>query len=324
MLRDLRRQRYTRVVGSSGTLSTLAAMARELRGEAPAERPQSPLSRPELSTLLKRLCRGRTSAERAGLPGMDPRRADVIVGGALIVDEVFRGAGVRVVSVSDMALREGILVDELQRRAHRMGRRRLQNGRLASVEELAGNFHTDEKHGLQVARLALQIFDATQRLHRMGDAEREYLEVASRLHEAGFFISHAGHHRHSYYLIRNSDLLGFTENEKEIIALTARYHRKGPPRIRHEGFCDLELDERLTVTRLASILRIADGLDRSHRSAVKDIACKLTRGRLVLKLKRARAAQLDLEVWGASRKADLFEEVFGRRVEFAVSGARSR
>ena len=168
--------------------------------------------------------------------------------------------------------------------------------------------------------LALSIFDQTSALHKLGSLEREYLEAASILHEAGCFVSHSQHHRHSYYLIRNSELLGFTENEKEIIANIARYHRKSHPKQKHEAFAKLNAIEQIIVKKLASILRIADGLDRTHASAVKNVKCIPNNGELNIILEKSGANNggLELEIWGAESKKTLFEETYGVKVKFKV------
>ena len=147
--------------------------------------------------------------------------------------------------------------------------------------------------------------------------ERVYLEAAALLHEVGLFVSHAQHHRHSYYLIRNSELLGFTENEKEIIANVARYHRKSHPKMRHEGFAKLNADERDVVVKLAAILRIADGLDRTHFSVIKSLRCRRTRSTVHFHLRRSNRAKIELEVWGANRKKELFEKAFHVKARFS-------
>jgi exopolyphosphatase/guanosine-5'-triphosphate,3'-diphosphate pyrophosphatase len=148
-------------------------------------------------------------------------------------------------------------------------------------------------------------------------AHRVYLEAAALLHEVGLFVSHAQHHRHSYYLIRNAELLGFTENEKEIIANIARYHRKSHPKMRHEGFGKMSSEDRDIVMKLAAILRIADGLDRTHLSAIKSVRCSRSRSKVQFKLRRASGAKIELEVWGANRKKELFEKAFRVKANFS-------
>jgi exopolyphosphatase / guanosine-5'-triphosphate,3'-diphosphate pyrophosphatase len=156
----------------------------------------------------------------------------------------------------------------------------------------------------------------------MGTEEREYLEAAALLHEVGLFVSHAQHHRHSYYLIRNSELLGYTENEKEIIANIARYHRKSHPKIKHEGFRRLIPDDQKTTAKLASILRIADGLDRTHSSAITDLRCRISGRKVNVILRRSNKSPIELEVWGAERKKKLFEETLRAKIRFGASRRR--
>jgi exopolyphosphatase/guanosine-5'-triphosphate,3'-diphosphate pyrophosphatase len=156
-------------------------------------------------------------------------------------------------------------------------------------------------------------------MHGLGDAEREYLEAAAILHEVGLFVSHTQHHRHSYYLIRNADILGFTENEKEIVANVARYHRKSHPKEKHEGFRLLTSEDQDVVTRLAAILRIADGLDRNHASMVRRVSVRRS-GRSVRMMLTPRGKRSpDLEIWGSERKKQLFEETFGVNVRILAA-----
>jgi exopolyphosphatase/guanosine-5'-triphosphate,3'-diphosphate pyrophosphatase len=182
------------------------------------------------------------------------------------------------------------------------------------------NFSFEKQHSSHVTVLALRIFDETQGLHGLLPIHRELLEYSALLHDIGLFVSHSQHHRHTFYLIRNSELLGFTENEKAIMANVARYHRKSHPKLKHEGFMELSPEDRDAVIRLASLLRIADGLDRSHTSAVRDLSVEKKAGRLVFILKPRRHASASLEIWGAERKKQLFEETFKVKVSFTLAG----
>ena len=151
----------------------------------------------------------------------------------------------------------------------------------------------------------------------------QYLESAALLHEIGLFISHDQHHRHSYYLIRNAELYGYSENEKEIIALVARYHRKSHPKLKHEGFGTLSPETQHLISVLSGILRIADGLDRTHSSLIRSIKVS-KKGKIILFRLGARkkSADIDLELWGAKRKSTLFEEQFKSPVHFTVAAKR--
>ncbi len=168
--------------------------------------------------------------------------------------------------VSEYALREGIIFDTIEKKHIRMNEHRFDDIRYGSVMHLAESLGYEEDHSLHVSKLALRIFDQTKKLHHLGNTEREFLEASAILHEVGLFISHAQHHRHSYYLIRNAELLGFTENEKEIIANVARYHRKSHPKDKHEGFRNLTSDEQEVVVNLPPFfVSLTDWTGRTRR-----------------------------------------------------------
>jgi exopolyphosphatase/guanosine-5'-triphosphate,3'-diphosphate pyrophosphatase len=270
------------------------------------------------------LCVKETPEERLAIEGLDPARSDIITAGALILRQSFRELGLKTMRVSEYALREGILYDTLEKRQNGHESDHLKNIRFNSILNLSETFNNEIRHGRQVAKLALAIFDQTSAAHELGGREREFLEAAALLHEIGLFVSHDQHHRHSYYIVRNAELMGFTEDEKEIIANIARYHRKSHPKLKHEGYATLSEDDQETVKTLAGILRIADGLDRSHRSKIS--AVKVTRrGDLLrLDLTAKRTMNVDLEMWGAELKKGLFEEVFDVRVRSRLLGPRKK
>jgi exopolyphosphatase/guanosine-5'-triphosphate,3'-diphosphate pyrophosphatase len=262
------------------------------------------------------LLKAKTTRQLAEIPGMEPSRADIVVAGALIVEQIFAELQLSSLTVSDYALREGILVDSIEKLHLPGGVDYLHNIRENSVLHLAETFHYEKQHSQHVAKLAVKLFNCTKHVHGLGTQELEYLEAAAILHDIGFFISHAQHHRHSYYLIRNSELLGFTENEKEIIANVARYHRKSHPKTKHEAFVHLSNDEQQIIKVLASILRVADGLDRSHMSLIEDITVRFEKRRIVLMLNKRDRRKTELEIWSAGRKKLLMEEIFERPIEF--------
>ena len=165
--------------------------------------------------------------------------------------------------------------------------------------------------------LCLRLFDDLHALHRFGDRERELLEAAALLHDVGYHIAADQHHKHSEYIIRNSAMPGFTNDEAEIIANIARYHRKSHPKKKHPSFIALSADEQRLVRVLSAILRIGEGLDRRQQQVVQTIRVNISSGMLDIYLV-APTSVPDIELWGAERRKELMEETFGRKVRLLV------
>ncbi len=317
--RALKRYPFETVIGSSGTINNIAGIIKAKRGESD----EAPINnftftKDELKDVIEELLDAKTIKQRAKIPGLDPARADIIVGGVLIVEQIFKELDIKELTVSEYALREGIVYDTMEKKYMSKKAGHLDDIRYKSVLHIAENFKIEKEHAMSVTQMALKIFDQTHQLeiHSLGASEREYLEAAAMLHEVGCFVSHSQHHRHSYYLIRNSELLGYTENEKEIIANVARYHRKSHPKAKHPDYAKLSTEDQLIVRKLASILRVADGLDRSHNSSIKELICNRTNGTLDIHLKANKGKPLEMEIWAAEQKKKLFEETFGLEVKF--------
>jgi exopolyphosphatase / guanosine-5'-triphosphate,3'-diphosphate pyrophosphatase len=305
-------------VGSSGTIQALAAMAAaRADGTPPRTVGNRPLRREELEAVVADLLGAPTVEARAGLPGLDAGRADIIVAGALILEGVLEAFGVEELLVSDHALREGVLLDTWQRR-HGGSLHHLSDLRRRSVVDLLRVMDDDPEHAEHVARLALQLFDGTAARHGLGDEAREVLEAASLLCNVGLFLSHAQHHKHSWYVIRETDrLTGFTDQEKERIALVARYHRKSDPKAKHPEFAALDEGDQHLVRNLAGILRVAIGLDRNHAGRVDHVEVLDEGGRLVVVACPAPGADTALERYAATTRSRLLEEALGVAIEVA-------
>jgi exopolyphosphatase/guanosine-5'-triphosphate,3'-diphosphate pyrophosphatase len=318
-IRGLENFGYECAVGSSGTIVNIANIIRIKRGEDPDSRLNNfTFTKDELEEVTNEILGTKTIKERVKINGLDPERADIIPAGVIILRQIFKELKIKEMVVSEFALREGIIYDTIEKEMNIPGGSYIHDLRTKSVLHLAENYAYEKEHAGHTAQLALKLFDQTTKLHNLGLKEREYLEAAAVLHEIGSFVSHSQHHRHSYYLIRNSELLGFTENEKEIIANIARYHRKSHPKPKHAEFVKLLPEDQLIVRKLASILRIADGLDRTHNSAVTDIDCIMNEKDLTIRLAGRNSSPLDLEIWGGEMKKGLFEETFDVIVKFEV------
>ena len=244
---------------------------------------------------------------------------DIITAGAIILEQIVQALKIKSMTISEYSLREGVILDSIEKLHRKQPVSHLHNIRRSSVLHAAESYHYEKNHASHVALLALQLFDQTTSIHRLNGEAREYLEAAALLHEIGLFISHAQHHRHSYYLIRNSELLGFTENEKEIIANIARYHRKSHPKIKHEGYNILSAEDQRTVSVLAAILRVADGLDRSHSALVRKIRTRVSKGTLFIHVRGTGRVRPEMELWGAERKKQLLQEMLRKRVLFTIA-----
>ncbi len=317
IVRDIDKYKYHAAVGSSGTIASLARIIRSTNGDNIGGSVNNySFTKDELFDAVDRIVSARTLSERKKIDGMDPSRADIITAGAIILEQTFSELSIEEMVVSESALREGILFDSIGKAFSWKISSYLHDIRMNNIIHLAETFNVEYGHAKHVSKLALEIFDKTNDLHHFTEREKEFLEAAALLHETGLFVSHAQHHRHSYYLIRNAELPGFTENEKEIIANIARYHRKSHPKLKHDEFQTLSSEEQNIVTKLAAILRIADGLDRTHSAVISGIECRKYGDHLRFHLIHRKTKNIEMELWGAERKKGLFEQTFHKKIKF--------
>ncbi len=311
---EINKLKPIRAIGSSGTLENLALMCMSGHGNGDAHR--RVIDRAELDRVVNALLES-SSKERAQMAGLDEGRRDQILAGAVLVNELFRRLKLRRMQVSPSALREGILVDYLSKHLPDFAiRQQIPDPRRRSVIALARRCAWHKSHSEQVARLTLQLFDATRSLHGFGVPERELIEFAALLHDIGWHIGRTGHHKHSMYLIQNGDLKDFTPEEIAVIANIARYHRKSPPKQKHPSYAKLSPRGKKIVNVGSALLRVADGLDRSHANVVREIKCRV--GAKEIKCIVSSRWDAQLELWGAGRKRELFERIFDRSLEFEV------
>jgi exopolyphosphatase/guanosine-5'-triphosphate,3'-diphosphate pyrophosphatase len=240
-------------------------------------------------------------------------RADVILPAAMVYFHLARTAGVETILVPGIGVKEGLLLDLADDLISHSSRELRQEQQLTKAAvSLGRRFMFDEAHGRQVARLALSLFDQLQELHGLGEADRRLLLAAAILHDAGGFISKKGHHKHSLYLLSRSELPGLSPTEMLMVANVARYHRKDVPRPTHPEFMRLSELNRDRTTRLAAILRVADGLDRAHLQHVEGVQAipETKEVKLVLDCD----GDCLLERWALGQKKSLFEKVFDRAI----------
>jgi exopolyphosphatase / guanosine-5'-triphosphate,3'-diphosphate pyrophosphatase len=305
------------LLGSGGTMTSIAARAMAMRKEGYGSIHGYEVLRSEVVHLLDMLLR-KDVKERKLIPGLPPDRADIIVAGVTVVDELMELFKANFLKINERGIREGLILKGLKKRHLLPVESQPKNWR-DSVLEFARSCHHDEEHSLQVARLALEIFDAVASPFGLDDKERQMVEAAALVHDVGYFISYAGHHKHTYHLVRHADLFGFTPREREIIAHVARYHRKSLPKMKHESFARLSSPDRLLVRRLGGILRLADGLDRRRNCRVTALDCSLSPATFMVSLEGG--GDVSVELFGGKLKGDLFEEAFGRKLVLVAAQA---
>jgi exopolyphosphatase / guanosine-5'-triphosphate,3'-diphosphate pyrophosphatase len=301
------------VYGSSGSIHALASVAYWLEHERELEQINGHvLTLKALSRLVRQL-KGMTTAEREQLRGLDAKRAEIIVPGALLLEHVLEEIQADSITLSDYGVREGLVSDYIHRHAQEISIfSRIEDLRLRSVFQCLSRFGADLHHPRHVAKLSLELFDGFADDHELGQEAREVLYFAALLHDIGAAIGYTGHGEHSYYIVQNANLRGFTADELKLIANVARYHGKGKPSKRHANFSALSKKERTLVRWLSAILRIAERLDRSHYQLVRSVR---TSGRRHKRIRVEAGREAQLEIWAARQRTDLLARLLGRPVE---------
>jgi exopolyphosphatase / guanosine-5'-triphosphate,3'-diphosphate pyrophosphatase len=289
-------------VGTGGNIETLG----DLRASFLRQGQNSAVTDDELDVLLKKL-QGMTYEQRIQELGLRPDRADVIVPASAVLQKIVRIAGVKEVVIPHVGLKDGLLIDMIQ---ELFGEKRplRRDQVLASAIQLGRKYMFDEQHGTTVARYAARLFDETRALHNLGMEFRLLLEVAALLHDIGSFVNSIDHHKHTYYLLSVSPLIGLTQSQLAIVANVARYHRKSMPKPQHDGYRALSSKERVVVAKLSALLRLADAMDNEHASKVESFSVEYKKPKLTLRLRGE--GDLLLEKWALVKKAPMFEDVF--------------
>jgi exopolyphosphatase/guanosine-5'-triphosphate,3'-diphosphate pyrophosphatase len=313
------RSGFDRVIGTSGTILSLGAVAAAAEGRASG----APLRNRRIA--VKQLHRARKNLvslsldKRLRVPGLEPRRADLAVAGAILLDEIMSRLRANEITLCDLSLREGLVLDYIARHRKQIAQAdRYPDIRRRSVFELAERCNYWPDHAQQVARLAIMLFDQTRAIHGFTDREREWLEYAAILHDIGVHISYERHHKHSYYLVKNGDLRGFEPDEIDTVALVARYHRQATPKRGHEGYGALGRRGRRVVRTLSAILRLAESLDRSHAQTITGLELHDRGDDDLLQVRTTGDAELEL--WAATRHCGPFERMTGKPLRIEVSG----
>lgn len=302
-------RRIDMLVGTGGNVDALG----ELRREVLKKDRSTFLTAEELNQLV-RVLQAMPLEERMQKLRLRPDRADVILPASLVLQQIVKHAGVKEVQIPHVGLKDGLLADMIQELFGEKKHASHEQVRTSALQ-LGRKYRFDEQHAVTTARLAVKLFDETKALHSLSLDFRLLLEIAALLHDIGQFVGTVDHHKHTLYLVQVSPLIGLTDSQKAIVANVARYHRKSPPRSQHEFYRALSAKDRMAVSKLAAILRLADAMDNQHASKVHDFEVEYKKPRFTIKL--VGEGDLLLEKWALMKKASMFEEVFS--VKFTLA-----
>jgi exopolyphosphatase/guanosine-5'-triphosphate,3'-diphosphate pyrophosphatase len=295
-------------IGTGGNLDALLLLKAQLLHKGDSNFVTSS----ELDAILSRI-RKISYDDRITRLGLRPDRADVIVPAGTALRKIMEVSRSSRVYVPNVGVKEGLLIDMVSELL--TGKPPLHRDEvMASIRRIGLKYSYDEPHSNTVAKLSLDLFDKTKKLHRLGDENKLLLEAAARLHDIGQFVNYAAHHKHSYYLIKASSLMGLQPGQVELIANISRYHRKAMPKATHENYRLLQPREKLIVSKLAALLRVADAMDHDHSGRVEGFRIQYNRPNFSLKM--VGQGDLLLERWALLKKCDMFEKIY--KVKFSV------
>lgn len=304
--------RYVAVGGNIESLADLIAQRQDPKASAGVEAMDLAAVHSEAMALAKL-----SIEERIEKRGLKPDRADTIVPAGIVYVRIGEIAGVEQVLVPRVGVKDGLLTEVLSGHGEAFTPEDHVETILSACRALGRRYHVEKEHAESVLRLSRQIFDQTRELHGLGSRARVLLDAAALLHDIGVTVNNDGHHKHSQYLIEASEIIGLADEERRIVALLARYHRKAPPSREHEEFAGLRRRERSLVERLAAILRLADALDRQHAGLVQSVEVQVRAESIHLHptLAPEKHSRLTLERKAIEDKGALFAQLFGKRLE---------
>ncbi len=316
IVQEINKHEIQRVVASSGTAMAIGLMIYAKNNPnklLPRILNNYEITDKQLLEVEKLILSKQTLKERKEIPGLESKRAEIISAGVIILSSIIKLTKVKSFVLSGMSLREGIVIDSMQKFSDKGEVPELQNIREESVSHLSQKCNYDRNHCKHSAILACKIFDDLQSLHGLNSEHREYLKYAAMLHDIGYHIAHSQHHIHSLYIIKNSELLGFNEREISIIANVARYHRKSLPKETHKDYADMDIISKNVINLLSAILRVADSLDRTHTQRIFDVETSIEDDAIRMKLKIKNVVP-EIEIWSLERRKSLFEKVFAKKL----------
>jgi exopolyphosphatase/guanosine-5'-triphosphate,3'-diphosphate pyrophosphatase len=303
-------EKFDRAVATSATAAALVCAINQVPRTKRENADRMKASAAQIEDFFKTVSVSDLAARRK-VTGIGPKRAEIIVAGTAVFLGVMRLFKQRSLYYSAAGVRDGIIADLA---ARGVGRElsQLSREQRSLVENMAKHYAVSLRHARHVASLTQQLFEACQPLHQLPPVTGKLLEAAAYLHDIGHFVSSTAHHKHSAYLVANSDIPSFTSKERLTIAALCRFHRKSMPQSRHSNFQALEADSKRIVMCLAPLLRIADALDRGHEQKVKTVSSSKRDGTLNLRVEAENDP--DLEIWAANEAAAAFREVYSKEL----------
>ena len=306
--------RIATVIATSGTAASLAAVCQSLsRNEA------SSVTRAQMKRIAKRIARSNID-QRRKMNGIGPRRAEIIVAGAIVYSELLEQCHLRGFRYSPLGLRDGLLAQMAAE--HDRGARpskQIESERRDSLQAALAHYRVDHQHALQVREWAIKLFDALKSVHGLPLEYREWLSAAAMLYEVGDYVNRTGRHRHTYYIISHSEILGYTPEERRVIAAIARYLGKSRPSPGDGPMKVLPPKDRPHVVKASEILRLARALNLGRTRSVRDLRVRLRDADVQVVLRPARGAGIELELWAVDKEKTYFREVFGRTLSAALA-----
>ncbi|MBK9293443.1 MAG: Ppx/GppA family phosphatase [Oligoflexia bacterium] len=302
-------EKYPLAFGSAGTIRALGRMI----SKTELTEDDRLITSKQLERAMNKICKLNKKGI-AALPGVDAKRAEILTAGTRVLWQVFNYFKIKELKVSQRGLREGLLIDLFEKPQKPTYTPSEDGVSKEFIALVARKYNSNQNHCQQVWRLVSQLFDELSPVHLLNSNTKRILRVATLLHDVGHFIGESSHHKHSYYILKNTDFPQLSEKEKELVAILARYHRKSPPKDDHEGYKDLNAEDKKLVNSLASILRIADALDASHNQSVKWLKCVWGPGTVRIGVELKEGAKLNQEV--IKDKSKLFELI--HKVQLSV------
>jgi exopolyphosphatase/guanosine-5'-triphosphate,3'-diphosphate pyrophosphatase len=317
--KKLRKLKYSMVIGTAGTMINLGSMVYEDETSKPLDLINHyDLDYDKLKKVHEKIIQ-MPLKERLNFPGLDSKRADIIVAGSVLVTMLMKLLKVDDITLSGRGIRDGMILDFIEKNKKQLHKEEASTDmREKCIRQLLKRWSGDTHHAEQVTKLALSLFDQTAPLHKLDKRDRDVLKFASLLHNIGYSVNYKKHHKHTFYLIMNSDLDGFKPEEVEMIAWVSRNHRKPFPRKGELHFARQKSVRSIKI--LSALLRFADGLDRSHFSVVESLTCRSSKGKLVVNVKSSKDAEL--EIWQARQRSTLLEKVLKCRIQVEPSNSK--